>query len=41
MDKTSELCESRYTYIIVTAITDHTYDLDITLQSLRIVYDSS
>ena len=41
MDKTTELCLNRHTYIIVTAITDHTYDLDITLQSLRIVYDSA
>ena len=32
-DKTTELCSNRFTYLVVTAITDYVYDIDITLKS--------
>jgi hypothetical protein len=40
-DRTTELCSNRYTYIIVTAITDYQYNIDITFKSKQISYEAA
>lgn len=40
-DRTTELCSNRYTYIIVTAITDYQYNFEITFKSKQISYEAA